>query len=174
MRSIPIVAALLALAGVQTTVWGADFSSLSGSSFTTEMTSVADQYLMPEAPAGSTVSSYSVLSTADGFSDTATISFPTLTTSYTFLWGSPDSFNWVTDGLVTVNGSTFSSGNGNNNQSALYTFSDAAGFSSLTFSTTGIAFEVAAVSPVPEPETYLLLLSGLAAVGVFIGRRRQN
>ena len=53
-------------------------------------------------------------------------------------------YNILTDGLVSVTGSSFSSGTGNNAESAVYTFSDPRGFSLLTFSTTNIAFEIAA------------------------------
>ena len=73
-----------------------------------------------------------------------------------------------------MNGSSFSSGTGNNAESMLYTFVDALGFTSLTFSTTGIAFEIAQASaPVPEPETYAFLLAGLGALG-FMSRRRKR
>lgn len=164
-----VAAVLVALHGAAS----ADtFSAVSGTGFTTETTSALNQYLMPLAPAGSTVSSYSVLSTANGFASVGTIAFAAPRTTYTFLWGSPDSFNSVSDGAVSVTGSSFSSGTGNNAESTLYTFTDLAGFSSLTFRTTGIAFEIAAVTPVPEPETYALLLGGLGAV-FMIARRRK-
>ena len=148
------------------------FVALSSPGFTTETTSAANSFLTPLAPSGS-VSSYSVLSTAAGFSTTATILLAS-TTSFTFLWGSPDSFNSVTDSNgVTVTGSSFSSGLGNNAESKLYTFFDAKPFTSLTFLTSGVAFELAVAAPVPEPETYALMLAGLAAMG-FVARRRRN
>ena len=111
-----------------------------------------------------------MLSTAAGFSNIGTISFAAPITSFTFLWGSPDAYNSLTDGTVTITGSSVSSGTGNNAESTLYTFFDALGFSSLTFSTTGVAFEIASTQ-VPEPMTFALLLAGLGAVG-FVARRR--
>lgn len=169
LHAAGIAAALIGLQGVAS---ASTFQALSGTGFTTETTSVANQYLMPLAPAGSTVTSFSVLSTASGFSSTGTLTFAAPVTSYTFLWGSPDAFNSVTDGTVSVTGLSFSSGTGNNAESQVYTFSDASGFSALTFASRGIAFELAAVAPVPEPETYALLLAGLGAVG-FVARRRK-
>lgn len=162
----------VALAGLHAAASADTFSAVSGTGFTTETTSVFNQYLAPMAPAGSSVSSFSVLSTAAGFSSTGTISFAAPVTSYSFLWGSPDSFNRVSDGTVSVTGSMVSSGTGNNAESLLYTFRDAAGFNSLTFTSGGIAFEVA-VSPVPEPTTAALLLGGLGAI-VMVARRRRR
>jgi PEP-CTERM motif len=171
MKFAPIAIAASALLSLHAVSEAATFQSLSGTGFTTETASLAGSYLTPLAPAGSSDASYSVLSTASGFLTTGTINFAAPITSFTFLWGSPDSYNRLTDGTVSVTGSSFSSGTGNNAESTLYTFVDALGFNSLTFSTTGIAFELA-VAPVPEPETSALLLAGLAAVG-FMARRRR-
>jgi hypothetical protein len=171
MKLSQIAIAAAALLSLHSLSEAATFQSVSGTGFTTETASLANSYLTPLAPAGSSVTSYSVLSTATGFSTTGTISFAAPVTAFTFLWGSPDSFNRLTDGTITVTGSSFSSGTGNNAESTLYTFVDALGFTSLTFSTTGIAFEIAA-APVPEPETFALLLAGFAAVG-FMARRRS-
>ena len=170
MKFAPIVAAAAALVSLHTVSEAATFQSVSGTGFTTETTSVVNAFTTPLPPAGSTVASYSVLSTAPGFLSTGTISFAAPVTSFTFLWGSPDLYNQLTDGTVTVTGSSFSSGTGNNAESALYTFIDALGFTSLTFSTTGVAFEIAAAQ-VPEPMPFALLLAGLGAMG-FLARRR--
>ena len=172
MKLAPIACAAAALLALHAPSWADTFQSVSGTGFTTETTSVINSFLTPQAPAGSTVASYSVLSTANGFSNIGTISFAVPITSFTFLWGSPDSYNRLTDGTVTVTGSSFSSGTGNNAESKLFTFVDALGFTSLTFSTTGVAFEIAA-APVPEPETYALLLAGLG-VGALLFRRRKR
>ena len=173
MKFAPIAIAAAALVALPTLSSAETFEHFSAPGFVTETTSVVDSYLMPVAPVGSTVASYSVLSPSSGFSDTATVNFASPITSFTFLWGSPDSYNLLSDGTVSVTGSTFSSGTGNNAESTLYTFVDAMGFNSLTFSTTGVAFEVA-VSPVPEPETYALLLAGLGALGFVIRRRKRG
>ena len=175
MKFAPLALAAAAIFAFHAPAEALTFSAVPGmnsTGFTTETSSIGNQYLMPIPPLGSTTTSYSVLSTNPGFSSVGTISFAAPVTSYTFLWGSPDTYNSLTDGFVTVNGSNFSSGTGNNAESTLYTFSDARGFSLLTFSTTGVAFEIA-VAPVPEPETYALFLAGLAAVG-FMTRRRNN
>lgn len=173
ISKIAYAAAAVAVACLHGAASAQTFVALAAPGFTTETTSVVNQFLMPSAPAGSTVTSFSVLSTSSGFSTSATLTFAAPVTSYTFLWGSPDSFNSVTDGVVSVTGSTISSGTGNNAETTLYTFSDLAGFSSLTFRTTGIAFEVAAVSPVPEPQTYALMLAGLG-IGGLLSRRRKT
>jgi PEP-CTERM motif len=170
MKFAPIAVAAAALLSLHTLAEAETFQSVSGTGFTTETTSLANSYLTPLAPAGSSVTSYSVLSTAPGFLSTGTISFAAPITSFTFLWGSPDTYNRLTDGTVTVTGASFSSGTGNNAESTLYTFVDALGFTSLTFSTTGVAFEIAAAQ-VPEPTTLALLLAGFGAVG-FLARRR--
>ena len=173
MKLAPIALIAAALLALNTPSQATTFASASGPGFTTETTSVVNSFLTPLAPPGSSVANYSVLSTAPGFSTSSTIGFAAAVTSFTFLWGSPDSYNTVTDGTVTVTGSTFSSGTGNNAESALYTFFDALGFTSLTFSTTGIAFEVA-VAPIPEPETYAMMLAGLGAALFMAVRRRRS
>ena len=170
MKFAPIAVAAAALLSLQTPSEAATFQSVSGTGCTTETASVTNLYTTPLAPAGSSVVSYSVLSTAAGFLSTGTISFVAPVTSFTFLWGSPDSYNRVTDGTVSITGSSFSSGTGNNAESTLYTFVDALGFTSLTFSTTGVAFEIA-TAQVPEPMPFALLLAGLGTVG-FLARRR--
>ena len=46
-------------------------------------------------------------------------------------------------------------------------------FKSIAFESTGVAFELAVVSAVPEPSVYALMLAGLGTV-VFIARRRKT
>jgi hypothetical protein len=168
LKSLLVSAALAAsacAASAQT------FVALSSPGFTTETTSLGDNYLKPIGPAGSTVATYSVLSTNSGFFSTAVVNFAA-TNAYTFLWGSPDTFNTVTDSNgVVVNGASFSSGTGNNGESKVYTFTDSTAFTSLTFKTTGVAFELA-VAAVPEPEIYALMLAGFGAMAL-VARRRK-
>ena len=70
-KPLAVAAALIALQGAAS---AATFSSVAGTGFTTETSSVTNSFLMPAAPAGSTVTSYSVLSTMAGFSSTGVIS----------------------------------------------------------------------------------------------------
>ena len=171
MKFASIAVATAALLSLHPLANAETFESVSGTGFTTETTSLPNAYLAPLPPVGSTVASYSVLSTLAGFTSVGTISFVAPITSFTFLWGSPDTFNSVTDGTVSVTGASFSSGTGNNAESLLYTFVNPLGFTSLEFSTTGVAFEIATAAPVPEPSTLALLLAGIGAVG-FMARRR--
>jgi hypothetical protein len=114
----------------------------------------------------------------------ATISFVTGVSSFSFLWGSPDKYNFVdiaTNNLATT---TFGGANlgtlagfsnfGSNANTKLFTISATNGtlINALTFRSTGVAFEVGAVQTVvPLPAAAWLLLSGLAGLGL-LGRRR--
>lgn len=103
-----------------------------------------------------------------------------------FLWGSPDTYNSLT--ITDTLGSTYSFGNGgpgyvlpgDGNQSfSAYVAFNATGalIRSLTFSSASTdAFEVAnfSITPIPEPETYALMLAGLAALGFVSKRRKQG
>jgi len=102
-----IAVAAAALVSLYPLSEAATFQSIWGTGFTTETASVVNSHLTPVAPAGSSIASYSVLSTAADFANTGTISFAAPVTAFTFLWGSPDSFNSLTDGTVTVRGSSF-------------------------------------------------------------------
>jgi hypothetical protein len=103
-----------------------------------------------------------------------------------FLWGSPDLYNTLTvvttagDYVFSAAGLGFSVTNGDQSFSQYVQFQADAGTDILGLefanSPSIDAFEVANFSvtaPVPEPETYALMLAGLAAVG-FIGRRRRR
>ncbi len=153
------------------------FSSASGSVLTPISGSVLNVRLAP-----STVGSgfYSVISTGGS----ATINFGAGVSTFSFLWGSPDTYNFVdiaTNNLgpTTYNGTMLGllggfTANGSNANTRLFTISGTGGtlINSLTFRATGIAFEVAAApSPVPLPAAAWLLLSGLAGLGIIRGRR---
>jgi len=118
----------------------------------------------------------------------ATLSFTGAGVDYiSFLWGSPDTYNILTvtsTGGVTQTFTTGSLGfavsNGDQGFSQYVQFTGLAGSKitalSFTNSPNNDAFETANYSvtaPVPEPETYALLLAGLGAVG-FVARRRRN
>ncbi len=100
-------------------------------------------------------------------------------TSFSFLWGSPDATN-----MINIDGANFSgfgllgaTANSNNANTQWVTVTaaegDLDGLNSFTITTNQIAFEMAVAAPVPEPETYALMLAGLGAMA-FVARRRKN
>ena len=121
---------------------------------------------------------YSVISQGGS----ATIVFSGGVSSFSFLWGSPDSYNFLdvtsTSGNQTFDGTgVFGSlANGNNVNTRLFTLTGTDGtlINSVKFRSNGVAFEVAAAtSPVPLPAAAWLLLSGLAGLGL-VGRGRRQ
>jgi PEP-CTERM motif len=122
---------------------------------------------------------YSVIS----LGGSAVLSFGTPVTSFSFLWGSPDAGNTLdistSTGLEAYTGTQFktlvgATGDGLNSFSRVFTMTGSTGqtINSITFKSSNIAFEVA-TAPIPEPETYALMLAGLGAVG-FMARRRRS
>ena len=113
------------------------------------------------------------------------LSFNSPVSFVSFLWGSPDTYNTLTVttnlGSYTyvpggVNGLNFSSTNGSQSYAQYAGFTAGVGesISTLMFASTQDAFEAAnfSISPVPEPETYALMLGGLGLLG-FVARRRK-
>jgi hypothetical protein len=101
-----------------------------------------------------------------------------------FLWGSPDMFNSLTVNstgsapqVFTAAGMGFLVTNGDQsfNQSVQFTALAGAKITSLVFSSTDNAFETAnySITPIPEPETYALMMAGLGVMG-FVARRRRK
>ena len=96
-------------------------------------------------------------------------------TSFSFLWGSPDQTN-----TINIDGASFTGlglltnlvANSDNVNTRWATFTSAAGMHSFTITTGQVAFELAVANPVPEPETYALMLGGLGALA-FVARRRK-
>lgn len=123
--------------------------------------------------------------TSNGGSSDATIYFGDGTAFVSFLWGSPDSYNELT--VTTTGGSEhfFASDfspfviTGNQDYASYLAFTATGDFliTSMRFSSpTQDAFEASnfsVTSPIPEPETYALMLAGLAAMG-FVSRRRKS
>jgi PEP-CTERM motif len=118
----------------------------------------------------------------------ATLSFSGAGLDYiSFLWGSPDVYNVLT--VTTTGGVTkpftaaelgFAETNGDQGFSQYVQFSALAGskITALSFSNLPQmdAFESSnfSVTPVPEPQTYALLLAGLAGIGFVANRRRPS
>ncbi|MES2226977.1 MAG: PEP-CTERM sorting domain-containing protein [Pseudomonadota bacterium] len=137
----------------------------------TQTTSVVDTYLKPLYD----TNNYFVVTKGE----TVTFTLAANTTEFNFLWGSPDPSN-----AIAVNGSLL--GDGTTLLGALVATSDNAQtqwsritatrgdfLNTIAFSTGQIAFETAVANPVPEPETYALMLAGLGAMA-FVARRRKN
>lgn len=142
-------------------------------------------------PEGTTIFGGNFLAAGPTAGAPATINFGAGIGYISFLWGSPDLYN-----VLTVNstggsqtfvagaagaGQTslgFSTTNGNQTVSQYVQFAGigANQITSLVFNNNPQinAFETAnySITPVPEPETYALLLAGLGVVG-FMARRRK-
>ena len=94
--------------------------------------------------------------------------------SFSFLWGSPDATNMINiDGqMFTGLGLLGSTANSANSNTRWATFTSDVAMNSFTMTTNQIAFEIAVANPIPEPETYALMLGGLGALA-FVARRRK-
>jgi len=117
-------------------------------------------------------------------SGTPVITFLSGTSYLGLLWGSPDTYNILTirdsnnaDYIFTTSSLGFPVQNGDQSFNQYVQFVASAGtmISSVTFTSATDAFETTqfTVTPIPEPETYALMLAGLGALG-FIGRRRKQ
>ncbi len=117
----------------------------------------------------------------------ALLTFTAPITYFSFLWGSPDTYNGLTitsnQGVYNFNVSAgslnFPVTNGDQSFSQYVQFQAGAGeviTSALFLSTTADAFEAAnfnVVAAVPEPSTWAMMILGFAGVG-FMAYRRKN
>lgn len=121
------------------------------------------------------------LTTATGFDGSKVKTF-------SFYWGSIDNYNTLQvldinlNPLLTLTGADiFNPANGdqtaaNTNQRVYFTLGAGETFGGLTFTSTSQAFEHTdlAVSFVPEPATWAMMISGFGLVGFAARRRRGN
>lgn len=120
--------------------------------------------------------------------NTSTLTFTAPVSYISFLWGSPDAYNTLTVNSTGGGSQTFTATgtgfgtpfpvtNGDQTfaQSVQFTGVGGSLITSLVFNSTQDAFEVGRFSvtaPIPEPETYALLMGGLGVLG-FVARRRR-
>ena len=117
---------------------------------------------------------------SDSGTGTTTLTFSTGVSYLSFLWGTPDTYNVLTVNGVTFHGSDFGfPDNGVPGSGGYVQFTGTEGtlINTLAFSNSPQtnAFETAnySITPVPEPETYALLLAGLGVMA-FVARRRKS
>lgn len=147
-------------------------------------------YLVPSIsaqPKKTSVSSDDKWFSVLGYEQEAVFTFAAGTTYVGFLWGSVDEGNRVTFydtnsvAIASYTGGTqglanfqVPTGTGLQSESLYFGFSSSS-IGSARFSSLTNSFEIdnlSAVAAVPEPETYALMLGGLAAIG-FVARRRS-
>lgn len=137
----------------------------------TQYASVLNAYLQPTGDNGSFLV---VTSKPSGLEGHARINTGDVQ-AYSFLWGSPDAYNFVdiygASGFeTTFSGSRLS----DTPMTGLFTIFANGGsvIDHLVLRSDGAAFEVAAA--VPEPETYALMFAGIGAIGLMSrGRNRR-
>lgn len=104
-------------------------------------------------------------------SGTAVYTSNSFITSFSFDWGTPDSYNALT--FTGLNGTTTPVLGTSAAGRYTYTFSAADQIKSVNFSSSNRAFEIdnVSVTAVPEPATWGLMIGGFLMVGVAARRR---
>ena len=145
----------------------------------------ASEQPFADMPAG-TVFGNQFLAVGPRAGQPATLTFTSPVDYLSFLWGSPDTYNMLTvnstgggSQLFTVNDLGFSVTDGDQSFSQYVAFKGLSGsrITSVMFNNSPAvdAFETAnySIAPIPEPETFALMLAGLGALG-FMALRRQK
>ncbi len=136
-------------------------------------------------PPGSTGNFWSIGNTPVAQQGPGVVSFSAPASYFGFLWGSPDTYNYVSfyNGsqlLGSYNGSAIKvPANGDQTYARYFNAYAGAGevITSVVFTSSTNAFETdnhAFVSAIPEPETYAMLLAGLGLLSVHARRRKQK
>ena len=143
---------------------------------------------MHAVPAGGSTPYFSVPQTGGAGSATLDWSgaFGTAIKSFSFYWGSIDTYNSVElldaggQAFYTLAGGAIPPANGNqtaafSNRRVFFTLAPGEAISGLRFNSSGIAYEIDSIaleSAVPEPQTWALLVGGFAMIG--LAARRRN
>ena len=163
---------------------GAGYSYSGGALFNYDASSSLPNGISARPP-GSTGNFWSIGNMPVAQQGPGVVSFSAPANYFGFLWGSPDTYNYVSfyDGnqlLGSFNGSAIKVP-ANGDQTYARYFNAFAGASEVitrvTFTSATNAFETdnhAFISAVPEPESYAMLLAGLGMLGFATRRRKQK
>lgn len=157
---------------------GVNFTYTDGALYNPAITPISG---ITARPIGSTDNFWSIGNTPVEQTGPGVATFSGPLTYYGFLWGSADQYNTVEfySGATLVGTYTPPPPAFGNQATSMY-FNAYAGagqaFTSVKFYSHGNAFETDnhAVTAVPEPETYAMLLAGLGLMGTIIRRRNKS
>ena len=163
---------------------GAGYSYSGGALFNYDASSSLPNGISARPP-GSTGNFWSIGSTPVAQQGPGIVGFSAPASYFGFLWGSPDTYNYVSffNGnqlLGSFNGSAIKvPANGDQTYARYFNAYAGAGelITSVVFSSATNAFETdnhAFISAVPEPESYAMLLAGLGFLGFHLRRRQKD